>query len=112
MTSDFNCTTELIRVDPEWANDDPNNYIFATGSIFTFMATVNEAGTECNVKYDMDSNGNTVNIFTMLPQYIIITMGEVTILGCTKISEKNSLAFPGDPHSRRHTCTTTGIDVN
>ena len=31
----------------------------------------------CEVKYDMDSTGNSVNIFLLLPQYFVITVGEV-----------------------------------
>lgn len=77
-TSDIHCTTELIQIDTDKALDDPENYIFTTGSIFTFLVTVDDDEQYCNVKYDQDALGNTVNIFTLLPQYVVITMGEVT----------------------------------
>ena len=38
---------------------------------------VDESGKNCNIKYELDARGNSVNIFVMLPQYIVITMGEV-----------------------------------
>ena len=58
--------------------DDPQNpdcFIFSAGSIFTFAVTTDDK--ICEVKYDMDSTGNSVNIFLLLPQYFVITVGEV-----------------------------------
>lgn len=41
------------------------------------LLKVDEKGEKCNIKYEEDARGNTINIFVMLPQYIVITMGEV-----------------------------------
>jgi len=75
-TADLHCETDFVRRDAE--NDDfgdTDNFVFTTGSIFSLMATTD--GAECTVKYAQDAKGNTLNIFAMLPQYIVITMGEV-----------------------------------
>ena len=76
-SADFSCISEIAQISSELAYDDTDNFVFTTGSIFTMMATINDAGTSCNVKFQEDARGNTINIFVMIPQYVVITMGEV-----------------------------------
>jgi len=52
-------------------------------------------GETCAIYYDKDSNGNTVNIFLLLPQYIVITIGEVSHFKRSFVGKKSlgKLAF-------------------
>jgi len=34
---------------------------------------------ECEIVYGEDSNPNTVNIFLLVPQYVVVTMAEVSL---------------------------------
>ena len=54
------------------------NYSFL-GSIWTFILRVDENDpNNCEVLIDQDSNHNQVNIFLLVPQYVVITIGEVS----------------------------------
>ena len=49
------------------------------GSIWTFILRVDEKDpNNCEVLIDQDSNHNQVNIFLLVPQYVVITIGEVS----------------------------------
>lgn len=72
---DVSCQSPLVIKEGETDTANPDNFMFTAGSIWTLMVTANDK--ECDVHYDKDSNGNTVNIFLLLPQYIVITIGEV-----------------------------------
>ena len=48
------------------------------GSIWTLMIHYDEETQDCQIRYGQDSNGNEVNIFLLVPQYVVITIGEVT----------------------------------
>ena len=51
------------------------------GSIWTFILRVDENDpSKCEVLIDQDSNHNKVNIFLLVPQYVVITIGEVSSL--------------------------------
>ena len=50
------------------------------GSIWTLMIHYDENTKECKIRYGQDSNGNEVNIFLLVPQYVVITIGEVSHL--------------------------------
>ena len=53
---------------------------FYLGSIWTLMIHYDENTKECQIRYGQDSNGNEVNIFLLVPQYVVITIGEVSYL--------------------------------
>jgi len=72
---DIKCTSDIIITKPDADPEAPESFLFTAGSIWTFMVTTD--GKECDVRYDQDANGNTVNIFLLLPQYVVITIGEV-----------------------------------
>ena len=72
---DVSCQSPLVIKEGETDTSNPDNFLFTAGSIWTMMVTTD--GVECDVHYDKDSNGNTVNIFLLLPQYVVITIGEV-----------------------------------
>ena len=44
------------------------------------MIHYDENTKECQIRYGQDSNGNEVNIFLLVPQYVVITIGEVSHL--------------------------------
>ena len=44
------------------------------------MIHYDEKTNECKIRYGQDSNGNEVNIFLLVPQYVVITIGEVSYL--------------------------------
>ena len=48
------------------------------GSIWTLMIHYDENTKKCEIRYGQDSNGNEVNIFLLVPQYVVITIGEVS----------------------------------
>ena len=50
-----------------------------SGAIWTSMVRTYESNgkIECEVVYGQDSNSNELNIFWLVPQYVIITMSEV-----------------------------------
>ena len=75
------CTTEWVQKDPEGENE-PENFIFDAGAIFTFVVRTDskDNNSPCTVDFDRDSNGNTVNIFYLVPQYFVITVGEVNFI--------------------------------
>ena len=50
------------------------------GSIWTLMIHYDENTKKCKIRYGQDSNGNEVNIFLLVPQYVVITIGEVSHL--------------------------------
>jgi len=72
---DVSCQSPLVIKEGETDTSNPDNFLFTAGSIWTMMVTTD--GVDCDVHYDKDSNGNTVNIFLLLPQYVVITIGEV-----------------------------------
>ena len=41
------------------------------------MLKIDEESKSCKIVYDQDSESNKVNIMWMIPQYAIITIGEV-----------------------------------
>ena len=50
------------------------------GAIWTMMVRTYEGSNgkiECEIVYGQDSNSNELNIFWLIPQYVIITMSEV-----------------------------------
>ena len=53
----------------------PNKWYL--GSIWTFMLKMDEESKTCKIVFDQDSESNKVNILWMIPQYAIITIGEV-----------------------------------
>ena len=44
---------------------------------------------ECEVVYGQDSNSNELNIFWLVPQYVIITMSEVSSTKVKPILKQN-----------------------
>ena len=44
------------------------------------MIHYDEKANECRIRYGQDSNGNEVNIFLLVPQYVVITIGEVSLI--------------------------------
>lgn len=67
-------TPDFIQNEGDPTN--PDSFIFGAGSIWTFMVTTDNVNT-CKISYDEDSNANSVNIFLLVPQYVVITVGEV-----------------------------------
>ena len=53
------------------------NWICFLGSIWSFMLKMDEESKSCKIVFDQDSESNKVNIMWMIPQYAIITIGEV-----------------------------------
>ena len=49
-------------------------------SIWTLMIHYDENTKDSQIRYGQDSNGNEVNIFLLVPQYVVITIGEVSYL--------------------------------
>ena len=47
------------------------------GSIWTFMLRIDPDTLDCEIVYGKDSEENTVSILWLIPQYTIITIGEV-----------------------------------
>lgn len=47
------------------------------GSIWTFMLRIDQDTLDCEIVYGKDSQENTVSILWLIPQYTIITVGEV-----------------------------------
>lgn len=70
-------TPDFIQNEGDPTN--PDSFIFGAGSIWTFMVTTDNVNT-CKISYDEDSNANSVNIFLLVPQYVVITVGEVRTL--------------------------------
>ena len=52
-------------------------YKLLSGSIWTFMLRMNPETLDCEIVYGKDSEENTVSILWLIPQYSIITFGEV-----------------------------------
>jgi len=86
VAPDVQCETDFIQKDNSSDVTDPAAFAFEPGSIWSFMVTTD--GNECKVHYDKDSNGNTVNIWLLFPQYFVITVGEV---GTKDIYKKTAL---------------------
>jgi len=58
------------------ANAGLDEFKLKPGSIWTFMVREID-DTTCEILYDQDSNSNNINIFWLIPQYVILTIGEV-----------------------------------
>ncbi len=73
----FSCESDYWNAS-NWPFSEEFNaeFPYGTGSIWSFMA-VKKAGNNCEVRLSLESNANDVNIFLLLPQYIVITAGEV-----------------------------------
>lgn len=78
---DTTCVTDFIWNDKDGkvALKDAvvEDFAFSPGSIWTLMIHYDEKTNECKIRYGQDSNGNEVNIFLLVPQYVVITIGEV-----------------------------------
>ena len=74
---EFSCESDYWTSN-NWPFPDDFNaeHPYGTGSIWSFMA-VKTAGKNCEVRISLESRANDVNIFLLLPQYIVITAGEV-----------------------------------
>lgn len=62
-------------------NFNSDDFAFLPGAIWTSMVRTYESNgkIECEVVYGQDSNSNKLNIFWLVPQYVIITMSEVMV---------------------------------
>jgi solute carrier family 15 oligopeptide transporter 1 len=74
------CETKWITGSYPTGQDDPiaDDYLFGPGSIWTFAAVEDEANkSSCKIRIIRDSKKNTLNVFWLIPQYIVITIAEV-----------------------------------
>lgn len=73
--TDFVMTCETDYIFDQDDSESEAEFLLLPGSIWTFVITENDG--ECEIKYGQDSNANTVNILWLIPQYFVITFGEV-----------------------------------
>ena len=66
-----------------------------SGAIWTSMVRTYESNgkIECEVVFGQDSNSNELNIFWLVPQYVIITMSEVSSTKPKSYSKLSNLLF-------------------
>ena len=72
---------ENFSLAPGKSLQQPVAFTALLGSIWTFMLRIDEEDPEntCEIVFSKDSNSNDQNIFLMVPQYVVITVGEVKI---------------------------------
>ena len=79
LQKEFSCVSDFWDAN-NWPYHETSpfnsEFPYGTGSIWSFMA-VQTGNRECEVRVGLESNANDVNIFLLLPQYIVITAGEV-----------------------------------
>ena len=71
----ISCESDFIQRECESAATESDLRLLEAGSIWSFLVTSDNQ--KCYVNYGKDSNENTVSILWMLPQYVIMTIGEV-----------------------------------
>ena len=80
LQKEFSCVSDYWD-EKNWPYDYDTSpfsaeFPYGTGSIWSFMA-VQTGSKKCEVRVGLESNANDVSIFLLLPQYIVITAGEV-----------------------------------
>ncbi|CAG5110947.1 Oidioi.mRNA.OKI2018_I69.chr2.g5294.t1.cds [Oikopleura dioica] len=79
LQKEFSCVSDFWDAN-NWPYHETSpfnsEFPYGTGSIWSFMAVQTGNG-KCEVRVGLESNANDVNIFLLLPQYIVITAGEV-----------------------------------
>ncbi|CBY18965.1 unnamed protein product [Oikopleura dioica] len=74
------CETKWITGSNPTGEDSPvaDDYLFGPGSIWTFAAVEDEVdSSSCKIRIIRDSKMNTMNVFWLIPQYVVITVAEV-----------------------------------